>query len=195
MKLDYKLDNKWILLAGGPNSGKTTLLNYFSECGYACKEEQARFVLDEFMKEGIPFTAIVDDVIVGSRFQDEIVKRELARAACFDKQVPTFFDRSTLDYLAITKERGLIRNPKLTHAAMAQRFALAFVLETIDETFGGNKIESAFTNPVELAKRQTDGIATVLDEQHIPYIHVPVLPLAERAEFILANCRLRGPQI
>lgn len=27
MKIDK--DNKWVLLAGGPNSGKTTLLEYF----------------------------------------------------------------------------------------------------------------------------------------------------------------------
>lgn len=190
MKIDK--DNKWVLLAGGPNSGKTTLLEYFLSHGYSCKEEQARYVLDAFMAEGVSFTSIVSDILIGSRFQDEIVKRELASAAKIDQGELTFFDRSSLDYLAITKERNLMRDSKLARAAMGQHFALAFVLDTIAETFDNNKIESAFANPVELARRQTDGIANVLEEQHVPYLRVPVLPLEQRAEFIIESCRARG---
>ncbi|MEC7173627.1 MAG: AAA family ATPase, partial [Bacteroidota bacterium] len=46
------IENKKIVISGGPGSGKTTLVNLLKDKGYRCFEEFSRILIDRAQKSG-----------------------------------------------------------------------------------------------------------------------------------------------
>ena len=46
------IENKKIVISGGPGSGKTTLINLLKDKGYPCFEEFSRILIDRARKTG-----------------------------------------------------------------------------------------------------------------------------------------------
>ncbi len=94
-------NNRWVLICGGPNSGKTTIVNRLEDLGYKVKHEEARPILDRYIEEKVPLEKIVEDKIVGSSFQDEIALAEYAAEQKQPKEELVFFDRVAIEYFAL----------------------------------------------------------------------------------------------
>ena len=48
-------NNKRIVLAGGPSTGKTSVINELNKLGYMCFEEAARDILSQYSSKGSSF--------------------------------------------------------------------------------------------------------------------------------------------
>lgn len=179
--------NNWILLAGGPNSGKTTLICELQKRGYKVKQEQATIIIHEYMDAGIPLENVQHDLVQGAKFQDDIALREMKAASSFSVNDLVFFDRGAYEYFAFAKLRGLKINPEIAKKVRKSTYKHVFVLDLIESEFKENKIEAHIDNPMQSAKKQEKLLLDVLEEFKQEITRVPVMSVGDRADFILSK--------
>jgi predicted ATPase len=179
------MKNKWIVLAGGPNSGKTTTLAELKAQGYTVEPEQATKIIHEYIEQGIPLESLHNDPAAGAKFQEEIARRQIETEESHQKDEVVFFDRGAFDYLVFSRLRGLPLNDDILQAVRERTYGTVFVLNLIESEFKQTKIEAHLDDPVQAAKEQEKLLLSVLDELDIPYVHVPVMPIKDRVDFIL----------
>ena len=184
--------NNWVLLTGGPHSGKSTLHAYLGKQGYAVKPEQARFVLDDYMARGIPAIDIMNNDVVGGRFQEEIAYKEIAEENKCNPNVLTFFDRSCIEYTAFIELRNLTPNQALLSQLATRSYGLAVILESIPMPFDENRLETNLVDPVAESKRQQAALIKAVQATGTALEFLPVMPTQERASQVIAYCNQLG---
>jgi predicted ATPase len=97
--------NNFIVISGGPDMGKTTLVNCLEQSGYTCVAEVGRKVIQEQMERGGEALPWGDRAAFAQKMFGHSVKD-------FDSAMterPTFFDRGIIDtigYLELCKFEG-----------------------------------------------------------------------------------------
>lgn len=179
------LKNNWIVLAGGPNSGKTTLLLELEKLGYKIKEEQATILIHEYIKQGIPLESVQHDLVQGAKFQDEIARREMKAADAFNPEELVFFDRGAVEYTAFAKLRELALDPEILSQVSKYHYRHIFILDLIESAFKNTKIEAHIENPTKVAKQQEKLLIQAYKSCGSPITRVPVMSVSERVNFVL----------
>lgn len=180
-------NNNWILLTGGPNSGKTSLIRELQNRGYKVKEEQATILIHEYIDAGIPLESIQLNPIQGAKFQDEIAIREMKVAESFNPEELVFFDRGAIDYRGFAKLRGLKIDKKIAEQVDKCTYRQVFLLDLIESELKSTKIEAHIDNPIEVAKKQEELLLEICEYYNLPIVRVPVMSIKDRADFILSK--------
>lgn len=168
----------WYVLTGGPCSGKTTLINELKDRGYSVLPEAARVVIAAQLAEGKTIEQIVADplslqhVIIGH-------KLELQGQASTDEVL--FLDRGVPDDVAYYRKFGLQPDHVLQSGIERSRYRKIFLLDMIEFTGDAERYESP-----EEATWLHEEIGRAYRELGYEVIQVPVLPVSERADFVLA---------
>ena len=178
--------NNWILIAGGPNSGKTTLIAELKKRGYKVKPEQATIIIHEYMDAGIPLESVQLDPKRGAIFQEDIALREMKATESFDKNEIIFLDRGAIEYFAFAKMRGLKINDQIAKLVKKSAYRQVFMLDLIESNFVTTKIEAHLDNPIEMAKKQHKLLIEVCERFKFNIETVPVMPVEKRADYILS---------
>jgi len=173
--------NKRIVLAGGPSTGKTSVLNELKKLGFVCYDEAARDILSDYSSKGSSFKLDpikISREILSKRDNDY---NDASRISC--KNDIIFYDRGVHEitaYLRFVNQSNdyweeLLKNYK---------YDMVFIFPSWKEIYtkDDNRIEE-----YEEAMKISPFIYQIYDESSILSIEVPNISVKERVEFILNN--------
>lgn len=119
---------RWVVLAGGPSSGKTSLVTRFAACGIAVNPEAARGYIVEQVRKGLskeqvrtPFPA----------FQTTIYRRQSAAERALPHSQPVILDGALPDSLAYCRANGHKPWEELQNDLHLHRYIAVFLLEPL----------------------------------------------------------------
>tara|TARA_B100000927_G_scaffold50400_1_gene37252 strand:+ start:2062 stop:2607 length:546 start_codon:yes stop_codon:yes gene_type:complete len=173
--------NKRIVLAGGPSTGKTSVLNELIKLGFKCYEEAARDILSKYEGKGSSFKS---DPI---KISNEILKKrdkdfnDAKKILC--KKNIVFFDRGVHEITAYLRSINCSKDywEKLLNK---YDYDIVFFFPNWKEIYikDENRIEE-----YEEAIKISPYIDTVYEESSILKIKVPNTSIEDRVKFILNN--------
>lgn len=169
----------WYVLTGGPCTGKTTLINELKERGYSVLPESARIVIATQVGLGKTMDEILANPLA---LQHSIIAHQLELQSEAPKDNVLFLDRAIPDNIAYYRRFGLELDDVSANATRSSRYKKVFLLDMIDFILDAERYETP-----EEAKRLHEGIRRAYEELGYEIVEVPVLPVPERAEFILAR--------
>ena len=173
--------NKRIVLAGGPSTGKTSVLNELIKLEFHCFQEAAREIFSDYQKRGSDFKS--DPY----KISKEIYKRrhhdyyQADNLNC--KENIVFYDRGVHEITAylrsINKSSSYWDNLPTKY-----KYDLIFIFQPWKEIYKKDKerIEE-FSD----AKKISPFINEIYIESGIKIIEVPIISIRERVKFILEN--------
>jgi len=169
---------KWYVITGAPCSGKTAVICGFEQLGFPVVHEVARAFIDEELQKGKSITQIKADIF---SFERHILNKKIAIEESLPEDTIVFMDRAVPDSIGYYTLEGL--NPEEPIAKSKQRqYKKIFFFERLE--FKKDNVRS-----------EDDKIAARLDRllkesyQTLGYkiVDVPLLPVNERIDFILAQ--------
>lgn len=175
-KLNY---NKKVVLAGGPSTGKTSIINRLKKNGYQCFDEAAREILSNFNEKGGRFKSnpieISNEILIKRDFDFKSSKN----IKCKDNLV--FFDRGVHEITAYL--RSIDKSDEFWENIIQNyNYDIIFIFPPWEKIYTKdlNRIED-----FEEAKKISPFIFEIYSNNFEKFIEVPKLSLEERVKFIL----------
>ena len=169
----------WYVLTGGPCSGKTTLIEEFKQRGYSVLPEGARIVIAAELAVGKNIQDILAEPLA---LQHKIISHYIELEAEAPRNETLFLDRGIPDIVAYYRKFNLSVDTVLKDALASARYRKVFLLDMIEFANDAERYET----PQE-AETLHGFIRDAYVGQGYSVIEVPLVPVSERADFILAN--------
>ena len=173
--------NKRIVLAGGPGTGKTSVINELKQNNFCCFDEAAREIFNEFKLEGLEFKTKpikISQSILNKRKHDFESAVEIK---C--KGDTVFFDRGIHEITAYLQSISK-SSDYWDKLPFEYKYDLIFMFEPWKEIY--KKDENRIENFSE-AMKISPFITKIYKQSGIKMILVPNMGIRERAGFILNN--------
>lgn len=167
------------VITGGPGCGKTTVLDCLENMGCTVLSESARkLIMEEQAKGG---RALPWEDWQG--FQTAVLRTQLKREGEITETV--FLDRAAIDTIAYYRLHGMEPPADVLAACAKNGYALIFLLELLPKY----ETDAQRKEDTKTAQRISHLIEEAYRERGYKIIRIPVLPPAERAQFILEKAR------
>lgn len=169
--------NNWYVITGGPSAGKTTLIEYLEEKGLHVEHETARIYLDQEIAKGRTVEEIRQNE---EEFQRVVYQLKLDRERETPGDKLVFFDRGMPDTYAYNKLHNFPISEDMEKEVFGTKYKKVFILEPLKfeqdyaRTESDEEAKKLFILLKEAYERNGDDVEVV-----------PVLPKAERAEYVL----------
>lgn len=168
----------WIVITGAPCSGKTSVICALEKKGYSVVHEVARALIDKALQQGLSLAEIKSDE---SAFEYRILEEKEKIEAGLSPTALIFLDRAIPDSLAYFIHAGLdpdlpLKKSRLYHYKkifLFERFRFKRDKVRIEDEIIAEKLDRLLWESYQLLKYDV--------------IRVPVLPVAERTEYILSR--------
>jgi predicted ATPase len=162
------------VLTGGPNSGKTTLIEELKKLGFSVLGESAREIVEREQATGGSTLPWAD----WKSFQIRILETQLMKEAAV--KTPTFLDRGLMDGLAYYFLNDVRPPAELVNACRHAGYKKVFWLDMLPD-FGNDAVRK---EDLETALKLSG--LTLKAYQMFGYepVKVPILPLVERARLV-----------
>ena len=121
-----KQKTKRIVLAGGPSTGKTTLINHLVSNGYSCEEEISRQVILEAQAQGIEQLFLTDPLLFSQKLLEGRFQ-QYKNAETTDTEL-LFYDRGMPDVTAYMDYIGSHYPHDFADIILNNRYDLVFLL-------------------------------------------------------------------
>ena len=170
------------VVAGGPCSGKTTLLRALEREGYRVERETAEEQLEAALARGLTAEEARADPIA---WQREMLDRDYARFASLPTDEVVFTDTSFIEDLVFSERAGLQIGPNTEAWIRAKRYERVFFLEPLVE-YESTKVrmESA-----EVAAELSRQVRDRYNAYGYELTAVPAVSVEERLALILRYLR------
>tara|TARA_Y100001935_G_C17307082_1_gene513022 strand:+ start:1250 stop:1792 length:543 start_codon:yes stop_codon:yes gene_type:complete len=173
--------NKRIVLAGGPSTGKTSVLNELKKFGYMCFDEAARDILLQYSSEGSSFK--LDPIKISNEI---LIKRDYdfnkaLNVSC--KNDIVFFDRGVHEITAYL--RSIAKSTSYWEELPKNyKYDMVFIFPSWKDIYikDNSRIED-----YEDAMKISPLIYQIYDESSILIVEVPNTSINKRVDFILNN--------
>lgn len=165
------------VITAGPSAGKSSTIRELSARGYRTLPEAARILFDQRISEGDDPEAVRQE----DNFHEQVESIDERIESHIPDTETVFLDRSLADNLAYRRMFGNDDTEsvvKLTNACDG-RYDNIFMLERID--FKDDEVRS---EDEEEAERTHSAIYQAYKDLGYNPIHVPLMPVDERADFI-----------
>lgn len=166
----------WYVLTGGPCAGKTTTIDELARRGHPVLAEPARLIIDEQLAAG----KMIQDIVGNPDWLPSVVRRSIALESEVPQSVQYFFDRALPDSLAYYALGGRAIDDFFREALDKARYRKVFLLDLVDYT-----TDAARSETPEQAQAIHAAIRAGYEGEGYEVVTVPVLPVPERADFIL----------
>lgn len=174
-----RVRTNWYVITGGPSSGKTTMVNALKKRGYKTTIEHARHYLDTQRAGG----KTVEEVRKHqAEFQLGVLNMQIEQERSLSPDDVVFLDRAIPDALAYYRFLNLSPDKKLLEELAVVSYKKIFILDCLQfvQDYARQEDEAAQKKIHEL-------LTEVYESLPFPVVHVPVLALEERADYILEN--------
>jgi predicted ATPase len=176
--------DRFIVLTGGPGSGKSTLIEALADAGYARSCEAGRGIIQDQMTVGGPALPWNDPVL----FAETMLVWEMRnyRMAQQERGL-VFFDRGVPDVIGYMRLTGLPVPPHVAKAAGTFRYyRRVFIAPPWPEIFSQDaERRQDFTEAV----RTHDAVAAAYRELGYELIELPRASVTARVSFVLDSVR------
>jgi predicted ATPase len=177
----FRFHTNWCAITGAPSSGKTSVIEELAHRGYAIQNEVARELIEEALRRGKTL-AQVRDIAHAQELQRRILKLKVAREKGLDRNTLIFTDRGTPDSITYFRIAKMDAQPAI-EASKIFRYKAVFLFERLPAF-----VHDDVRTESEQQAREIEGML-LEDYGALGYevVRVPVLPIPERADFILAH--------
>jgi len=166
----------WCVITGAPCSGKTAVIEEMQRRGFPVAYEVARALIDRQLRQGLSLAEIRADEL---KFEKTILSEKIRLEADLPENETIFLDRALPDSIAYFKLAGLDPADPIEQSRSV-RYRRVFFLERLPLLKDRVRAENEKT-----AVR----LHWLIEESYrlLGYdpIRVPVLPVSQRADFIL----------
>ena len=173
--------NKKIVLAGGPSTGKTSVLNELVKLEYHCFQEAAREIFSDYKQMGLDFKSDPDKISEENykRRHNDYYQADILN--CKDNIV--FYDRGVHEITAYL--RSIDKSTSYWDNLPADyKYDLIFIFQPWKEIYKKDRERIEECND---AKKISPFINEIYHESGIKIIEVPIISIEERVKFILEN--------
>jgi len=176
-----------IVIAGGPGTGKTSVINHLEEKGYLVLHEVIRTMTLEAKKKGIiednasnPIDAVDDPL----SFNTKILEQRIAQyhQALNSNEKLVFLDRGVPDVIAYMDFFGQEYGAIFIDACIACKYDYVFICPPWEEIY---KSDNERFETFEEALKIHHCLVNSYKRFNFNMIEVPLLSIPERANFIL----------
>jgi predicted ATPase len=166
----------WYVITGAPCSGKTAVICELERRGFRVVHEVARACIDKDLKNGIPLASIKADV---AAFERRILHTKFRVEALLPDRDIIFLDRAVPDSIAYCKIEGLPSADPVKKSNVVRYKKIFF--------FAPLPFKKDAVRTEDTAKAAWLGCELENSYRRLGYtlVHVPVLPVPERTDFIL----------
>lgn len=166
----------WVVITGGPSSGKSTLLEYLKLQGYQIVPESARVLIDEETGK----SKTLQEVRVNEgEFQRKVFQMKVELEEKISPQQRTFLDRGIPDSIAYYQICGE-NVAAVIHESQKRRYGAVFLCEQVPFAK-----DHARTEDQKRAHEISQLLYEAYTELGYKVIKVPLMGVEDRAKFIL----------
>jgi predicted ATPase len=174
----HRQSTRWSVITGAPCSGKTAVIRMLEQRGHKVVHEVARAYIDNELMQGKALTEIKADEW---SFERHILMEKVRIEAKLRKDEIIFFDRGVPDSIAYYKLNGL-DTAEPFQKSLEVRYQNVFNFERL----------RFLTDPVRSENERTARrLNRLIQESYhslgYDIIHVPLLSVEERTEFVLEH--------
>jgi predicted ATPase len=165
------------VLAGGPCSGKTTLLRALEQAGHQVVVETAESLLNA----GIDAGGTAGDLRVDPlRWQQELNRRDYELFDGLAVDAPVFTDTSFLETLVFSARAGIAMGPNIESWLRRKRYERVFFLSPLD----GFTQSAVRKESKSLALQISEEVRSAYQRYGSELTYVPAVSVSERVDFI-----------
>lgn len=174
--------SNWYVITGGISAGKTSLIKVLTALGLFVAPEPATLVIQDKMAKGLTIKEIRADEY---SFHQEAIAKRVELESALDKNELIFFDRGWGDVAGFSAFYNFPPSPQEI-AGQEIRYKGVFFLEQNEFKLNANRIETPDQNwqILQLIRKNYISLASRLGYE---FASVPVMPIYEKALFILAQ--------
>lgn len=172
--------DNFVVITGGPGSGKSTILNALSKLGYKIVDETARTIIKERLSRGLPPRPKPDEF--AQQIFDIDFKNYINN---IDTSQLVFFDRSFLDSAAMMFEANKTETTSVTEILNTYRFSKrVFIAPPWKEIYqNDSERDQSYEDSVEVYRM----LHKWYDLNGYALIQIPKCDINGRLHFILDN--------
>ena len=168
----------WYVITGAPCSGKTAVINGLEQKGYQVIHEVARAYIDEQLQKGQSISQIKADIL---SFESNILYKKIEIEQSLTENTIIFLDRAVPDSIAYYMLEGL--NPDdAIHKSKLTRYKRIFLFERL-----GFEKDDVRSEDEKIAVQLDHLLQKSYDMLGYDIIHVPLISVEKRIDFILKN--------
>lgn len=175
------MQNKKIVITGGPGTGKSSVITYLENQGHNCLHEVSREITAEAQKEGIDQLFLEKPILFSEKLLEARTK-QFTEASSMEQMV--FLDRGIPDVVAYMDYFNTSYPSKFTTACKEYTYDLVFLLPPWQEIYQTDS--ERYESFEESLKIHEFLKKTYLSFGYAP-ITVPIDTIEKRSDFILNN--------
>ena len=175
-----RIETQIHVIAGGPCSGKTTVLKALEQAGHYVVTETSQELLEAGIADGHTAQQLRSDPVA---WQQEIFRRDHALFDELALDEPVFTDTSFIENLVFGSRAGIVIGPKVESWLQRKRYQTVFFLDPLkDYEQSQVRIESR-----SVAMQISDDVRKQYQLHGYKLVAVPSTSVAERVAFIEAH--------
>lgn len=171
----------WYIITGGPSTGKSKTIDHLAFLGFLIRPEVARILIDNEMSKGKTLEEIRGN---NKRFEEEILKIKIQTEKEASRNDLIFWERGMPDSLVYLKDFPAEYKIALEKSKKI-RYKGIFILDTLPKY----EKDYARTENSKKAKLIHEGLRDIYKELGYEVINVPVMSIAQRAQFIVNHTK------
>lgn len=176
------MQNKKIVITGGPGTGKSSVIHHLEQQGYRCLHEVSREITADAQKQGVTQLFLEKPILFSEKLREARIDQY--KEASQSEENIVFFDRGLPDVVAYMDYYHTSYPSEFTEPCIQYRYDQVFLLPPWKEIY---------QNDAERYENfeQAMLIHTYLKKAYLSYgyepLEVPKLSVVQRGNFILSN--------